>query len=310
MDTDMQPFLQINGLIKSYRSHFWVPKFVALKGIDLHIDSGDIYGFLGPNGAGKTTTIKCIIGLIRPEAGSILMKGEPLSFPNDLQKIGFLPENPYLYEYLTAEEFMTLTGRLFSIPMDQIKEKTQILLKLVGLSGKEKIKLRKFSKGMMQRIGLAQALINDPSFLILDEPFSGLDPMGRKELRDIILDQKEKGKTIFFSSHILQDVEMIADKVGIIVNGYTLREGKLPDLISQSIQYFEIVCSNISEKIIQSIHPYHFVKHNQFSLRVEEENRINDIVESIIHNGGKIISVTPYKMSLEDIFIKELSEIK
>jgi ABC-2 type transport system ATP-binding protein len=302
--------LAITDLKKSFHSNFYFKKFRILKGINLSVEKGEIYGFLGPNGAGKTTTIKCILGLIFPDQGEILINDQPANSMAVHRQIGFLPENPYFYDYLSARELLNFSASLFALPAAEIKERVNSLIQKVGLSGHEDLKLRKFSKGMIQRLGMAQALIQDPDILILDEPFSGLDPIGRKELRNLILSLKEQGKTIFFSSHILQDMEMMVDRVGIIINGLISREGKLSELISRSTQYHEIICTAIDEKIISQIYPSFSIKDNHFIISLDNEAEINLVVESIIHNNGKIIAVNPVKMTLEDIFLNEMRESK
>jgi ABC-2 type transport system ATP-binding protein len=302
--------LEIKGLKKSFRSNFLIQTYRILKGIDLHAETGEIYGFLGPNGAGKTTTIKCILGLITPDSGEILINGSPAISPKIRNILGFLPENPYFYDYLNAEELLRFNGQLFSLSRAEIRDRTRKLLKRVGLEGQEGLLLKRYSKGMTQRIGLAQALIGDPEFLILDEPFSGLDPIGRKELRDIILALKDEGKTIFFSSHILQDAEMIVDRVGIILDGRIIREGKLHEMISHGVQYHEVVCTQIDEKVLAGIHPEFVRKDDRFTLKVKLPGGIDTIIGSILREGGKIDSVTPVKMTLEEIFLRELQEGK
>jgi ABC-2 type transport system ATP-binding protein len=302
--------LEITNLKKSFRSNFLIKKYHILKGIDISVEQGEIYGFLGPNGAGKTTTIKCIMGLLFPDAGEILLNGQPADSIAARRQIGFLPENPYFYDYLSASELLYFSASLFAIPAVVARERIDLLIKQVGLDGHEHLKLRKFSKGMIQRLGMAQALIQDPDCLILDEPFSGLDPIGRKEFRDLILNLKGQGKTIFFSSHILQDMEMMVDKVGIIINGRISRQGQLSEMIASSTQYHEIVCSRISEKQLTQINP-NFVTHdNQFIITVDNEADINLVVESIIHNNGLIIAVNPVKKTLEDIFLNEIREVQ
>jgi len=306
----MSKVLEVIDLKKTYRSNFLIKSFPALTGISFSVEQGDIYGFLGPNGAGKTTTIKCITGLIKPNAGSIRINGESYDQVSSRRHFGYLPESPYFYDYLTASEFLFFNGRLLNMSMSQITERSRELLKLVGLAGKDSIPLRKFSKGMLQRVGLAQSMLQDPGILILDEPFSGLDPVGRKELRDIIFAEKERGKTIFFSSHILQDVEMIADEVAIIVKGSIARQGKLSELLSHTIENHEIVVTEISEKMLAEIHSGFIFKDGHYLLRLGLGENTNEIVESVIHNGGRIVSVTPIKKTLEDIFLQELGEEK
>ena len=299
--------LEIINLKKSFKSNFLIKQFHILKNINLSVDKGDIYGFLGPNGAGKTTTIKCILGIIFPDAGEINLLGKPASAMESKSKLGFLPEHPYFYDYLTPVELLTFTGQLFAIPKDRLKERTLQLIELVGMKGKEHIKLKKFSKGMIQRIGLAQSLIHDPELLILDEPFSGLDPIGRKELRDIILSLKDNGKTIFFSSHILQDMELIVDKVGIILEGETRKEGKLSELISRSVHNYEIVFTGMEEQALKENNLDFSLRDRSFIARAETNEETNRIIGLISRGNGKILSVTPAKMTLEDIFLKEIN---
>ncbi len=299
--------LEIKGLKKTFRSNFLLKKYNILKGIDLEVEKGEIYGFLGPNGAGKTTTIKCMLGLLIPDAGEILVDGQPAALATARRRIGFLPENPYFYDYLTARELLFFSAALFDLPAAEVRERVAALIHRVGLSGHEDLKLRKFSKGMIQRLGLAQALVNDPELLILDEPFSGLDPVGRKDLRTLILSLREAGKTIFFSSHILQDMELMVDRVGIILEGAIRRQGKLSELISRSTQYCEIVCDRISEKTLAQIQPNFACRDGQFIITLASDADVNLVVESIIHNSGRIVSVTPVKMTLEDIFFNEMA---
>jgi ABC-2 type transport system ATP-binding protein len=302
--------LEITNLKKSFRSNFLIKKYHILKGINISVEQGEIYGFLGPNGAGKTTTIKCILGLLFPDEGEIQINGQPSASIAARSQIGFLPENPYFYDYLSASEMLHFSASLFGIPAAIAQERIDLLLKQVGLEGREHLKLRKFSKGMIQRLGMAQALIQDPVCLILDEPFSGLDPIGRKEFRDLILNLKSQGKTIFFSSHILQDMEMMVDKVGIIINGRISRQGKLSEMIASSTNYYEIVCSRISEKQLAQINPNFISRDNQFIITLDNETDINLVVESIIHNSGLVIAVNPVKKTLEDIFLNEIREVQ
>ncbi len=298
--------LEIKGLKKSFRSNFLIKKYHILKGIDLDVEKGEIYGFLGPNGAGKTTTIKCVMGLLKPEAGEILADGLVVQAKEARRRIGFLPENPYFYDYLSARELLSFSASLFNLPASAARERVAALIHQVGLSGHEDVRLRKYSKGMIQRLGLAQALINDPELLILDEPFSGLDPVGRKDLRTLILALRGQGKTVFFSSHILQDMEMMVDRVGIILNGTIRRQGRLFDLIERSTQYTEVACDRIAERELAQIQSGFSCRDGRFILTLPGDAEVNLVVESIIHNGGRIVAVTPVKMTLEDIFFSEM----
>jgi ABC-2 type transport system ATP-binding protein len=300
--------LEIRQLKKTFRSNFLIKQYHILKSIDIDVEEGEIYGFLGPNGAGKTTTIKCILRIIFPDSGEIRIFDMAYHAAPARRKIGFLPEQPYFYDYLTARELLIFTGKLFSLPRKQVTKKTEELLELVGLAGKEDLKLRKYSKGMIQRVGLAQSLVGDPDLLILDEPFSGLDPIGRKELRDIILSLKEAGKTIFFSSHILQDMEMIVDKVGIILDGRIRKEGKLSELISHSVRYYETVFTGAAKTALRKSGLEFTMRDENYIIKSETDEEMNKVIETLLAHKAKILSVTPIKMTLEDIFLREIKE--
>ncbi len=225
--------IKINQLTKGYSLGLGQTKIVALQGIDLEVEAGEVFGFLGPNGAGKTTTIKILVGLMRQTSGTAQLFGQDVNNSEVRSRIGFLAESPYFYEYLTAEEFLAFYGQLFDLSKNEIKLRPSALLKQVGLESSANVQLRKFSKGMLQRIGIAQALINDPELIILDEPMLGLDPIGRKEMRELILMLKSQGKTIFFSSHIIHDVEVVCDRVGILVNGKLLALGRIDEITNE-----------------------------------------------------------------------------
>lgn len=302
--------LEIKGLHKSFKSNFLIKQYHILKGIDVNVEKGEIYGFLGPNGAGKTTTMKCILGIIFPDSGEITIYGQPAGRISSRKIVGFLPEHPYFYDYLTPEELLMFTGRLFNLSKAKIREKSAELMDLVGLTQKKHIKLRKFSKGMIQRIGLAQALIHDPDFVILDEPFSGLDPIGRKELRDIILGLREAGKTVFFSSHILQDMEMMVDRVGIILNGEIKKEGRLSELISHSVHYYEIVFTGISGVILAELDIECQFRDEDYIATAASIDETNRVIRKLSESKAKIKAVTPIKRTLEDIFLEQVKNKK
>src|SRR5678815_2055843 len=232
--------IDVRDLRKTYRTPFTRKKVEALRGVTFSVERGHIFGFVGPNGAGKTTTIRTLMGLIRPTGGSATLLGHELSSRAARFRIGFLPESPYFYDYLDVGELCDLAGRLFGMPAAARKRRADELIERVGLGRARAQSLKKFSKGMLQRAGLAQALMNDPELVVLDEPMSGLDPIGRKEVRDLILELRERGKTVFFSTHILSDVEAITDRVAIIARGQLQAHGTPAELVSRTLQGVDI----------------------------------------------------------------------
>jgi len=299
----MAAVLKIEDLHKSFRAGFIPRKKKILKGISLNVEEGEIFGYLGPNGAGKTTTLKCILGLIFPEKGNIEIFGLPYLSLQAKERLGYLPENPYFYDYLTAYEFLRFCCQLYPIARKDKEEKIQRLLRLVGLEQSANLQLRKFSRGMLQRIGLAQALIHDPSLIFLDEPLGGLDPLGRKEIRDIIVRLKGEGKTIFLCSHILQDIEMICDRVAIIVNGEIISQGKLDDLISEKVLFTEIILSGIRDHKLKGLGDVLSSPGGRILLKVYEEERIDQVLRLVQSEDGKIHSLIPRTETLEDLFV-------
>jgi ABC-2 type transport system ATP-binding protein len=237
---DQTPVVQTSDLRKVYRTGFWLnQKIESLKNCTLSVYQGETFGLLGPNGAGKTTLLKTLLGIVRPTSGRAWLLGSPIGNAQVKQRIGYLPENPYFYDYLTGWEFLQFTAGLFEIPPDIQQQRIPLLLDLVGLSksAARNKQMRQYSKGMLQRIGLAQALINDPELVFLDEPMSGLDPMGRYQIREIILSLKAQGKTIFFNSHVLSDVEKICDRVAILAEGELICTGSLNELLGTTERY-------------------------------------------------------------------------
>ena len=268
---------------------------------------------MGHNGAGKTTTLKLLIGLLEPTAGQAWILDRPIQEVALKQHVGFLPEAPYFYEYLTAEEFLTFYGQLFGLPRQALPKKIDELLAMVSLTDARRLPLRKFSKGMLQRIGLAQALINDPQVVILDEPMSGLDPIGRRDVRDIILRLKDEGKTIFFSTHILPDVEMICDRIGILVKGRLRAVGAVQNLVGASaVTSVEILVERLAEagaREAEQLGGTVVRRGNQMLIKLNDENRVDQVVDVIRRHAGRLVSVIPHKRSLEDLFLKETVEV-
>ncbi len=309
----MKYIIEIENLTKDYEVGFWKKKKVrALDDLTLNVESGQIFGFLGGNGAGKTTTIKILMSLIFPTNGSAKILGSDISDVRMRARIGYCPENPYFYDYLTARELMMYFGELFGFDKIKSKQKTEELLTKVGLEEKSWDKqLRKFSKGMLQRTGLAQSLINDPEIVFMDEPMSGLDPIGRREIRELIAGLREKGTTIFMSTHILSDIEALCDNVAIMRKGKLSATGKLDDLLMAQgeKQGFEISIKGISADILnQTLADIHnieiFSKPNGVNIQVSDESEIELILEKTRKTGGKLVSIQPVKQSLEELFIK------
>jgi ABC-2 type transport system ATP-binding protein len=282
---------------------------MALDHLDLEIEEGEVFGFLGHNGAGKTTTIKLLMGLVYPTSGEAWILDRSIRDVAVKQYIGFLPESPFFYEYLTAEEFLVFYGQLFGIGGLKLAKKIDELLELVSMTDARHRPLRKFSKGMLQRIGIAQALINDPRLVILDEPMSGLDPIGRRDVRDIILRLKHEGKTIFFSSHILPDVEMICDRIGILVKGRLKAVGTVQELAgASSVNSIELVVEDVSESVLAGIRELAATvmrRGNQVLIKLDDEERVNSLLDLILKQKGRVVSLTPHKRSLEDLFLTE-----
>ncbi|MFM8552524.1 MAG: ABC transporter ATP-binding protein, partial [Nitrospiraceae bacterium] len=262
-----------------------------------------------PNGSGKNTTLKILMGLMRATSGGAEILGKPLGDVPIRRRIGFLPESPYFYEYLTAEEFLAFYGHLAGLERVELGRKITQLLDLVGLADARQRQLRKFSKGMLQRIGLAQALIHDPDLVVLDEPMSGLDPIGRKQVRDLILSLRDQGKTVFFSTHIIPDVEMICDRVAIVVKGRLLAEGRVDELVNPGhAQSVEVVCEGIKAGEVAAITAAasRVLQRGDHSLVVlPGPDRVEPVLAAIRAHGGKLVAVTPQKGSLEELFMAQ-----
>lgn len=284
------------------------PPVQALDGLTLSVARGEIYGFLGPNGSGKTTTLKILMGLMRPTGGQAEVLGKPAGDVEARRKIGFLPEAPYFYTYLTAEEFLTFYGQLAGLSRAEIGHRVVTLLETVGMKDAGGRQLRTFSKGMLQRVGLAQALIHDPDLVILDEPMSGLDPIGRKQIRDVILGLRDLGKTVFFSSHIIPDVEMICDRVGVVLKGKLIASGRVDELVNRGRNHsVEIVCEGIDSETIPELKQAaaRILQQGPRSLIVlPDSSTVEPVLGIIRKRGGHLISVIPQKGSLEDLFLQ------
>lgn len=310
----MNPIIEIENLTKDYEVGFWKKRKVrALDNLTLEVQRGQIFGFLGGNGAGKTTTIKILMRLIFPTAGTARILGKDISDTEMHRAIGYCPESPYFYDYLTARELLNYFGELFGFDAQKRKRKTEELLTQVGLDEKDWNKqLRKFSKGMLQRVGLAQSLINEPEIVFLDEPMSGLDPMGRREVRELIAGLREKGTTVFMSTHILSDIEALCDNVAILQQGRLAATGNLHELLTRSgeSQLFEINVKGVSaeslnEEISRISGATVSPKAGGASIQVAGEKDVDGVLQILRASGGSLVSVQPIKQSLEELFVKK-----
>jgi ABC-2 type transport system ATP-binding protein len=299
--------IEILGLEKTYSVGFWRkrPK-CALRPLHLNVEQGEIFGFLGPNGAGKTTTLKLLMGLVYPTTGCARILGMDLDDPAMKAQIGFLPEQPYFYDYLTANELLNYYGQLSGIDSRTRRQRVRDVLGRVGLQETGNLQLRKFSKGMLQRVGLAQAILHDPKVLFFDEPMSGLDPMGRREVRDLMQELKDRGKTVFFSTHILSDAESLCDRVAIIHRGELQGVGAVADLTSSVEGKIEVVwSSNALPASIRALIAEHHLSGDTARAVVREAN-LDAVIDGLRREGIRILSVTPVRTSLEEYFIRKL----
>jgi ABC-2 type transport system ATP-binding protein len=302
--------IEINNLTKDYEVGFWRKRKVrALDGLSLSIDGGQIFGFLGANGAGKTTTLKLLMRLIFPTDGNARILGHDIQDVSMHQRIGYLPENPYFYDYLTAREFLDYCAQIFGYPAATRRKRAADLLARVKLDEKRwDTQLRKFSKGMLQRVGLAQSLVNDPEIVFLDEPMSGLDPVGRREVRDLIAALRDEGKTVFMCSHILSDIEVLCDRVAILKKGKLAQVGYLDELRrkTEGPNRMEVMATGTDAESLRAHLPGAEIAPTPRGLRIEiaSETEIENVLAALRKVGGKIVSVQPVKQSLEELFLE------
>jgi ABC-2 type transport system ATP-binding protein len=306
--------VKISGLSKNYKTGFFKSKEVcALDDLNLDVTAGQIFGFLGGNGAGKTTTIKLLMGLLFPTSGTAEIFGQSINDTDVHSVVGYCPENPYFYDYLTPLELMDYFAAIFGLSPNLRKARTEELLAAVGLRESDwKKQLRKFSKGMLQRVGLAQSLINDPKIVILDEPMSGLDPIGRREIRELIAGLRTQGKTVFMSTHILSDIEALCDEVAILKRGKLAATGNLQDLLAreEASHNFEIVVTNVDSGSLQNalvnIDGLQFDQRPSGSMiRCQKESDIDAVLSAVRSRSGNLISIQQVRQSLEDLFTRD-----
>ncbi len=308
--TSPQPeiVLQTWNLNKTYRSGFWMnQKIESLKDCTLTVYQGETFGLLGPNGAGKTTLLKALLGIVQPTGGRGVLLGQPLGSRPVRQRVGYLPENPYFYSYLTGWEVLQFAGGLLQIPPHIQRQRIPELLDLVGLSQQSarKKQLRQYSKGMLQRIGMAQALMNDPEVVFLDEPMSGLDPLGRYQIREIIFSLKEQGKTIFFNSHVLADVEQICDRVTILARGEVICSGSLDELLGTANIYHVRGQGGDPEVLQQWLQDLTFSGH-RWSGYLQGDSQ--DFLSSLSLMGAKLWEMRQARPSLEEFFVEQIRQ--
>ena len=302
------PVVQTIDLRKVYRTGFWLnQKIESLKNCTLSVYEGETFGLLGPNGAGKTTLLKTLLGIVRPTSGRAWLLGSPIGNIKVKQRIGYLPENPYFYDYLTGWEFLQFIAGLFEIPSEIQKQRIPMLFDLVGLSqsAARKKQMRQYSKGMLQRVGMAQALINDPEVVFFDEPMSGLDPMGRYQIREIILSLKAQGKTIFFNSHVLSDVEKICDRVAILAEGELICIGSLDELLGTSEIYYVKGQGGNLEIIKRWVKDFNFDSGYWYG---KLQGDPQEFLATLRLTGGQIIAMNLTRTSLEEFFVQQLQQ--
>lgn len=305
--------IEAKGLAKTYRLGFLMNRRVeALKGLDLSVPRGQVFGLLGPNGAGKSTTIKLLMNLVQPSSGEARVFGLSPRDPAARLRVGFLPENPAPYEYLTGREFVVLAGRLCGLSGAELDRRVDEVLVRVQMLKHASLQIRRYSKGMVQRIALAQAIIHRPALLVLDEPTSGLDPIGRREVRDLILEERARGTTILFCTHIISDVEALCDRAAVLVGGRLAHEGRVQDLLTSHTPQVEFLLKGMSLETVQG-----------FGIPIEETRLVSErlwvraldsnahalIVKAVAH-GGQLLEVQPVRNSLEDLFLKAIGETK
>jgi len=300
--------LRTDHLAKTYVLGFFRKKVRAIVDVSLQVEPGEIFGLLGPNGAGKTTTLKVLMGLIRPSSGTAEVLGKPVGDLAAKRRLGYLPESPYFYDYLTGRELLVFMAKLFGLSRAEARRRADALLEQVDLTRAADLALRRYSKGMLQRVGIAQALINDPELVILDEPLTGLDPLGRKDLRELIADLRRQGKTVLLSSHILADVEMLADRVAILVRGRTVNTGPLHELLDARILTTDVVIKTPSEELVAALQQAgHTVLRVGDSAQVTltNEQAVDPVLQLVQQHQASIHAVTPRKESLEDLVVRQ-----
>jgi ABC-2 type transport system ATP-binding protein len=304
--------IETENLTKDYALGFWRRRpYRALDGLTLSVEAGEIFGFLGPNGAGKTTTLKLLMQLVFPTSGRAAILGRPVGDVSTRGRVGYLPENPYFYDHLTAEELLQYFGKLFGLRAAERRQRAAALLDELGLGAERRMPLRRYSKGMLQRVGLAQALLNQPEVVFLDEPMSGLDPIGRRMVRQMILSLRDRGTTVFFSSHILADAEAICSRVAILAGGRLLSTGRLNEIVALDVKGFEVVVDGVTDAMRDQIgriaSAAQKIADGLYTLECPAAERPDRLVARLGAVGVTVVSVNPIRETLEDVFLREVS---
>lgn len=305
--------VETESLTKDYAVGFWRRRpYRALDQLTLQVEQGETFGFLGPNGAGKTTTLKLLLQLVFPTSGRATILGRAAGDVAVKRRIGYLPESPYFYDYLTAEELLIYFARLFGENAVAARQKAAALLDEVGVGSERRLHLRKFSKGMLQRVGIAQALLNDPEVVFLDEPMSGLDPIGRREVRALILRLRDRGATVFFSSHVLSDAEALCSRVAILAAGRLVASGSLSDLLAFQVRGWELVVSNLRTDVrerlaARGLTAIRIADDGRYALDLPESEPPDRLLAELIGAGARLVSLNPLRDTLEDFFMKQVA---
>jgi len=304
--------LATEELTKDYTVGFWRNRtYRALDRLTLTVDAGEVFGFLGPNGAGKTTTLKLLMQLVFPTSGRAEIFGRPLDDPAVKHRIGYLPENPYFYDHLTAEELLQYFAALFGYPRRECRARATRLLDEVGIAGERRLQLRKFSKGMLQRVGIAQALINDPDLVIFDEPMSGLDPLGRRDVRALILRLRDRGCTVFFSSHVLSDAEALCNRVAILARGRLVANGRLAEMQAFRASGWELVVAGIDDAAVAALSAKFRravrIGDGRYMIELPLEPPPEQLLGALTAAGAQLVSLNPIRQTLEDFFVAQVT---
>ncbi len=308
----MQAAVETDRLTKDYRVGFWRPRpYRALDALTLSVAPGEVFGFLGPNGAGKTTTLKLLMQLVYPTSGRAEILGRPLGDLSVRHRIGYLPENPFFYDYLTAEELLRYFASLFGYGASECRLRASRWLDTVQIGAERRLQLRKFSKGMLQRVGIAQALINDPELVFLDEPMSGLDPIGRRDVRTLILRLRDEGRTVFFSSHILADAEALCSRVAVLARGRLVASGPLTDMLAFRTRGVEVGVAGLDAAAVAALRPAPVrtvpLGDDRYLLDYDERVGVAELAAAVEGAGGRVLSVAPLRETLEDYFVRQVA---